>query len=375
MKITSVKVTSTKIPTYRAHKMNIGTTSHQENVIVRIFTEDGLVGYGEAPHMVGHSMLGETPWTVRLILKDRLIPAILGKDPMAIESIWETLQKAVPGHYRAKSSIILACYDLAGKALKTPVYNLLGGKVRDGIPLSWSLPIAEPDVIVKEALEMAERGWTILKLKTGRTNPMDDVEAMKQVRKAVGPKMKIRADANQAYDPRTAIKVTQAMAEWDLEFMEQPCAAWDLDGMALVREASPVMIMADESLKTNPIDEIVRRRAMDALSIYVFDPGGIINSKKLAVIAELNHMKGYIGGALESIIGSSAGLHIAASSPAVSLGCEMSGQYLLTEDIGFEKIPMKDGCLVVPTEPGLGVNIDEAKIKHYEVDHSETFKL
>jgi len=353
--------------------MNIGTTSHQENVIVRLYTDEGVMGYGEAPHMVGHSALGETPWTVRVVLRDKLIPALLGQDPIRIESVWELMQKAVPGNNRAKSSIILACYDIAGKALHTPVYNLLGGKVRDSIPLSWSLPIDEPDVIVKEALEMAERGWTILKLKTGRNEPAADVEAMKRVREAVGPNIRIRADANQAYDPRTAIRVVSAMAEWDLEFMEQPCPAWDLDGMATVRRASPVMIMADESLKANPISEIVRQGAADALSIYVCDPGGILNAKKLAVAAELNHLQGYIGGALESVIGSSAGLHIAASSPSVSLGCEMSGQYLLSEDIGAEKIPLKDGCLVVPTAPGLGLNIDEEKIKRYEVGAGETF--
>lgn len=375
MQITSVTITSTKIPTFRKHKMNIGTTSHQENVIVRLYTDTGLLGYGEAPHMVGHSHNGETPATVRAVLRDKIVPRILGQDPTQLEHMWQVLQQAVPCNRRAKSAIMLACCDLAGKALGTPVYNLLGGKVRDGILLSWSLPIEDFDMICAEAQTMVERGWRVLKLKTGRPNPMDDVEAVKRVRQTVGSEIHLRADANQAYDWRMAIKVINGMAEWGLEYMEQPCAYWDLEGLARVRKQVGIPIMVDETLKSYTLSEIIRHEAADYLSIYVCDPGGILNSRKMGVIAEEFHMKGYIGGALESVIGSVSGLHIAASSPAISLGCEMFSQYMLEKDISAKPLEFKDGCLMVPDGPGLGIEIDEDVVKHYEVGETEVFRL
>jgi len=124
--------------------------------------------------------------------------------------------------------------------------------------------------------------------------------------------------------------------------------------------------MADESIKTiTELGVIAQNHAADFASIYIIGPGGPGNSKKMAAIAQAFRIRGYIGGALESVIGASAGLHLAASSPAIDLGCEMSGQYLLKEDIGEEMIPMKDGALVVPKGPGLGVNVDEDKLAKY----------
>lgn len=376
MKITGVKVVSTKIPVTRAHKMNIGTTFHQELVVVRVYTDEGVEGIGEAPHMVGHSQAGETPWTVRVVLRDKLIPAVLGKDPTNIEGLQEAMDRAVPGNNRAKSSINLAAYDILGKALNTPVYNLLGGKYRSVVPLSWSLPIADYDEIVKEAEDMVSRGWRILKLKTGRPRWQDDVEALKRVRAAVGEGIRIRADANQAYDVKTAVKVIEGMAEFGLEYMEQPVASWDLEGMAAVRAAVSVPIMADESIKTvRAAYDVARIKAADYFSIYICSPGGLINSKKIAVIGQVAGIAGYVGGALESVIGSAAGLHLAASSPSISLGCEMGSQYLLSDDIGVSDLKMCDGCLVVPDGPGLGVQLDEEKIAKYMVGEPETFNL
>ena len=376
MIIEKIEITSTEIPTFRPHKMNIGTTVGQENVIVRVYTDTGIVGYGEAPHMVGHSSKGETPNTVRVVLRDKLVPAVLGRDPCRIESTWQAMERAVPWNYRAKSSINLACYDIMGKSAGTPVYNLLGGKVRDRIPLSWSLPIADFRAIEEEAALMVERGWRILKLKTGRADPMDDAEALRRVRKVVGPKIRLRCDANQAYDARTAIKVLSRMAEWDLEYMEQPCRAGDLDGMRAVRQASTVPIMADESTKCiAELVEVIQRQAADSVSIYICEPGGLLNAKKMAVLAEAHGLQGYVGGALESVIGAAAGLHLAASSPSVSLGCEMGSQFLLTDDIGTAPIPMEEGCLVVPDAPGLGVAVNEDKVKAYQVGSTEVFTL
>jgi muconate cycloisomerase len=374
-RIAQIEVQSTRISVRRPHRMAIGTTTFQENVIVKIVADDGTVGYGEAPHMVGHSQRGETPATVRVVLRHKLIPAALGLDAMSQEGLSQALGKAVPGNLRAKGAVIMAAYDLAGRALGTPVYNLLGGLVRDRVPLSWSLPITDERAVIQEAQEMVERGWRILKVKVGRPDPLDDAAVVNALRKVVGDDIEIRADANQAYDVKTAIRVIRRMEDADLGFVEQPVHRDDLDGMAEVRDHVAVPIMADEGAET-PEDVVAlwRRRAADSVSIYVIGPGGLDRSKRMASIAEACRMRGYVGGALESVIGASAGLHLAASSPSIDLGCEMSGQFLLTDDFGIEPLAMEEGGLVVPQEPGLGFILDETKLERYRDGEVEYFE-
>ena len=369
MKITRAVVTLTKIPVIRAHKMAIGTTLHQENVILRLGTDDGLEGLGEAPHMVGISLKGESPYTVREMLRRRLLPAVFGRSPLDIEAIQQAMDAAVPWNLRAKSAINLAAYDLAGKALGVPVYALMGGKVRDAVPLSWSIPITDYDAGVREAEQMVERGWNIIKVKVGRLTPDDDVEMVRHIREAVGQAVRIRVDANQAYCLKSAVRVARRLERHEVEFFEQPVAWWDLDGMAEVSRATEVPIMADESVTTT-IDamEIARRRAAQILSIYVSSPGGILNSKKVATVGAAAGLTAYVGGALESAIGAAAGLHFAASTPSVTYGCELGGQFLLQDDIAETPLTFKDGALQVPTGPGLGIAVDWDKVQKYAVE-------
>ncbi len=375
MKIIAAEVQSTKIPVVRLHQMAIGTTYHQENVIVKLISDEGLIGIGEAPHMVGHSQLGETPDTVRVVLRTRLIPAIIGQDPFNQEALTTLLDRTVPGNQRAKGALIMAVYDLAGQALETPVYNLLGGLVRERVPLSWSLPIVEVKEVVEEGLQMVERGWHILKVKVGRSDPAMDVEVVRTLRDAVGDDISIRVDANQAYDVKTAHWVLNQMLPYKLDFFEQPVHRDNFEGMVEVTRQSPIMTMADESAKSpEALAAIARHRAADSVSIYIIGPGGFVKSKKMAAIAEAFRMPAYVGGALEGIVGAAAGLHFAASSPAVSLGCEVSGQFLMADDLGKQALEMEDGALVVPTGPGLGVELDEKKLDAYRIGDVESFK-
>lgn len=323
--------------------------------------------------MVGYSSFGETQASVALQLRDRLIPAILGKDPTRIEARQIELDRALPMNPRAKAGINMALFDLAGKALDTPVYNLLGGLVRDRIPLSWSIGIMPFAEGVSESADMVERGFTILKIKTGaRERPMDDAEMVRQVRETVGPDVHLRADANQGYDVPTAIRVIQAMEDADLESIEQPVHQNDLDGMAEVRRAVRCYVMADESANSaRDVSAIAAKRAADLISIYIVNGRGILGAREMATVAEVAGMGSYIGGALEGPIAARACLHFGASTPGVRFGCEMSGQFLLEEDLGAEPIPFVDGCLMVPDGPGLGGDLDPAKVQRYEIGRCE----
>jgi muconate/chloromuconate cycloisomerase len=374
--IAAVELQSTRIATSRPHQMAIGTTNFQEDVIVKIATPGGTVGFGESPFMVGHSQKGETPATVRVVLRHKLLPAVLGLSVFDQEALSRAMDRAVPGNLRAKGAVVMAAYDAAGKLLGTPVHNLIGGLYRDRIPLSWSLPISDLDHITREAADMVERGWRILKVKIGRPDPFADADAVNAIRRTVGDEIEIRADANQAYDVKTAIRVIRRMEDASLGFIEQPVKAADVAGMAEVRAAVDVPIMADEGANdAEDVFELARHRAADSISIYIIGPGGLNRSRKMASVTEACGLRGYVGGALESAIGATAGLHLAAASPAIDLGCEMSGQFLLNDDFGAGQIAMADGALVVPRGPGLGVDVDEDKLVRYREGDVERFTL
>lgn len=378
MKIERVEIQSTKIPTFRTHKMAIGTTTHQENVVVRIFADDGMEGVGESPFMVGHSQPGETPDTARVIMTTRLAPALKDVDPYDLDAISRTLDRAVPGNLRAKGAVMMALYDLVGKALGVPLHTLLGGKFRDRVPLSWSLPIVDQKTALEEAADRVGKGWRILKIKAGRGEPDDDVKLAAALRSEFGDDLSIRADANQAYDVKTAVRVIRALEPYDLDWFEQPVNRADFEGLQyLARDAGlTIPIMADEAAHSlSDFARICRMGAADMVSIYIVGPGGPNMSRAMAVMAEHFRIRGYVGGALESGIGTAAGLHLAASSAAIDLGCEMVGPFMLEADLVTELPTMVDGALVVPTGPGLGVEIDEAALAKYRIGDTETIVL
>jgi L-alanine-DL-glutamate epimerase-like enolase superfamily enzyme len=321
---------------------------------------------------VGVSLKGESPATVMAMLRDRLVPAVRGLDVLDLEKIQQEMERAVPWNYRAKSAVNLAAVDLAGQVLATPASALLGGRVRDAIPLSWSIPLMEVEDGVQEAEDRVAQGWQIIKAKLGRPNPADDVEMVRALREALGPRVRLRVDANQAYDVKTAIRIARALERFDLDFFEQPVAWWDLDGLAEVSRATDLPIMADESSTTIfGAVEVVKRRAAQCFSIYVSASGGLLNAKKMADLGAAFGIASYVGSALEGPLGVSAGLHLAAACAPITLGCELYAQFLLEEDLAVRPFTFRDGALCVPTGPGLGVALDHKKLRHYTLDSFE----
>jgi muconate cycloisomerase len=171
---------------------------------------------------------------------------------------------------------------------------------------------------------------------------------------------------------KSAIRVARALEDAGIDFFEQPTPAGDFEGLRAVTTSTTMRIMADESCTT--IDDAValaRLKAADLFSIYISSPGGLLPAKKIAVIGEAAGIGGYVGGALEGPLGTAAALHLAASTPGISLGCEQVGAYLLVEDLTSDPIPMEDGALRVPENPGLGVQMNPSLVAKYEIARME----
>lgn len=384
MKITGCTLFDVALPNRRHHswasKMTAAIGHH---LIIRLDTDEGISGWGEAPAGMtwgGSHMryFGESPATVRVLIEQYLIPAVTDLDPRDMAVLHATMDKAAKGHPYAKAAIDMACYDIAGKAAGVPVWRLLGGQFRDRIEVAHSLGIMEVDRCIDEAVEAVNEGARTIKCKTG-LDPVRDVELVRRLRDRLGDGIGIRVDGNEGYrDVWEAIRVTRAQEAYGIMLCEQPVMGARELGLVAERIDSPVM--ADESAWTaHDILELVEHKAAACISLYVTKPGGLYRAKQQADLAEALGLYSDIGGSIESGIGNAANLHLGAatkiarlpsvtptSKPKGAAGPSIAGCYylddLITVPLGYE-----NGAVLVPTGPGLGVEVDTDKLAQYAV--------
>ncbi len=358
MKITGISSIRVNIPYRKPFTISGGANVEGEHVIIAVETDEGLTGYGESAPMTTYS--GETQSDSYYALTEYLGKAVVGLDPFDLEKIHAVMDEALPEHYFAKAAIDIALYDLMGKKLNIPAYQLLGGKVRDKVDIAWVVGIGTIEEMIEEAVHYVDKGFKTIKLKIGN-QPQKDIEMVREVRAAVGPDVLIRVDANQGYDVSTAIRTIRKLEKYEIEMVEQPVKKWNLSGMARVTASVDVPIEADETLFTlHDAMNIIKHRAADVLNIKILKPGGLYPSKKVAALCEAEGITCLVGSMVEYGIGSVAGLHFAASTPSVRHACELVGPSLFSRDVlkqdySFESII--DGQMIVPDGPGLGIDL------------------
>lgn len=383
MKITSFEAFMVALPWRRLHKMAFPGEVLGRYVIVRLRTDDGLEGLGEATVIKewggDHGRyFGESPeLTVRLI-DSVLGPTLLDQDPFDLEAAHHRMDLAVKGYPYAKAALDEALHDIKGKALGVPVYQLLGGLVRDQIPIAHSLGWLDYDEATSEAAAAVGEGIKTIKIKVGR-DAVYDLRIVQEVRQTIGPDLDIVVDANQGWPtPKHAIAILRRMEEHGIRYAEQPVEG--LAQMARVAQAVDVPIMADESAWTaQDVLEIVERGAADMISLYTTKPGGLFKAKKVAAVAEAAGLPLNVNGSHETGVGNAGNLHLVASTAAVTEAgvfpvtslrddqpTQMAGRMYL-DDIVTRPFEYRDGCLIVPRSPGLGVELDMGKIAEYRV--------
>jgi muconate cycloisomerase len=368
MKIIKVETIPLNIPTARPHGLSFGALTSINYVIVKIHTDGGQVGLGEAATLGGPTWSEESQETIKATIDNYLAKLILGEDPFRVEWMLKKMDKGVKGNLFAKAAIEMGLFDIVGKSLGVPVYQLLGGLCHEKVPLSWSLATMNPKQEAEEAVERVEKGWGILKLKVGMKSIDEDVLRVKTVREAVGDRVKIRVDANQGWDYVTARKAIAAMEEYGIEFVEQPVPRWNMNGMARVAKAINVPVMADESLCTmRDAITIVKKEAADIFALKLTKSGGLLNSKGIASVAEAYGIGCYVGSMIETGIGTAAYLHCATSTSNLSYGCELWGPLMIKDDIVTESIKYERGHIVALKKPGLGIELDEDNVRKYSV--------
>lgn len=340
-------------------------------VIVRLTTGDGLTGIGETnPHP---GFTAESPESVMQVIRDRIGPAVLGLDPGNIVALHAQMDAAIPGNPFAKAPFDLAAHDLLGKALDVPVYQLLGGRLRDRVPMIWPIGGDTPQSNAQEALDKVQEGFGSLHVKVGALGPETDVARVQAIREAVGRAVPIMIDANQGWDLSTAIQIIRRLEAFEPSKVEQPVPAWDVEGMARVQAAVNVPISADEVLDSpHKAIELIRRDAARVFSLKHGKIGGLLKTRQVAAIAEAAGIPCFVNSMLELGVSVAASLHLAAAVPnLVDHGHALMSNLRMRRDILMPDSFRYDGKdILVPEHcAGLGVSIDEEELTRRAVAH------
>lgn len=366
MKITDIELIPLNIPISFKRYLGVGALSVIENIILKIHTDEGITGIGEVSPW---EVFAENSKSSLVILRDYLTPAVLGENPFNIEKILHKMNKALVGASFAKAGVEIALYDIIGKALNVPLYDILGGKFQEGVMLSYSVSSQKIELEVEEISALIEKGVKIFKVKTGILDHRIDVERIDEIRKLVDGKGELRIDYNQSIKPENGIKYCRELEQFDPVFIEQPLPSWDIEGMAKIARAIDTPIMADESVFSfQDAMRVVRNEAADIISIKLMKAGGIRNGAKIAAIAEAANVPCYSGLMWESSVGMSAALHLAVSTRIISYGGDYYIPYFLMENDIVMEPPKLEGGMVKPNSlPGLGIELDEKIVEKYRI--------
>ena len=359
MKITDIRCVPVLCPRKRAFggvtTTALGPAAYSDYTIVFVETDAGITGLGEVD-----SVFKRRGALLRHDLTAALVPAVIGEDPFRIAWILQKMDRVLDGVEEAKAGIEMALWDIVGKALDTPVYNLLGGKVRDRIPLSYSIPFGAPEDMAELARERVMWGHRTIKVKVGSEDSVRDIAAVKLIRKTIGPDVKLRVDGNMGWQTaKQAIQVIRQMEEHNLELVEQPLASHDLDGMAEVRRSIGVPLMADESIR-NPRSamQAIRREAADIGNVYVTEAGGLLNASRIFAMCEAANMPCMIGSMPEFGIGTAAQIHLGVAMTNLGPDSDTCGVLYHQEDLLKVPLHIENGFSYPPEGPGLGVEVD-----------------
>ena len=342
-----------------------------QTLLVRLTSDTGLVGWGEA-----HSP--PVPGVAKAVIADLFAPLLLGQNPLAIEVLWDHLYASMRlrGHgagfmLEALAAIDIALWDLAGKALDQPIYQLLGGPFRTRIPCYTGLPGETVEERIAYAQDYVALGFTALKTGTALGETSCALAAVGAVVEAVRGRATVLVDAHGAYDARTAIPAGRELERMGVGWLEDPLAPEDLDGYAALCAALDMPIASGETECNRwQFNEKLRRGGADIILPDICRAGGISEGRKIALVADLFNVPWCAHVSMGSSIHVAAALHLAAATPNFLI-CEYRGPLRpnpLGDVLLQEPIQYADGHLQVPAGPGLGITFDDDALAARSLD-------
>ena len=372
MKIVSIKAYQLAVPLVHPYVLSkeYGVYSTATPVIVEVATDEGIVGYGESDPWP--LFTGDSAEVVMTIIEKHLGPMLIGADPTNINEIHRLMDAIIRNQYMTKAAIDMACYDIWGKSINTPVHKRLGGKRRESMRCMWSAGGSTPEEAAASILESKKLGYYGSMLKVGTADYKMDVAKMKAVREAVGDDFPIICDANQGWDISTAIKFCKEVEDCNVLFFEQPLQSWDVDGMAEVRRSINIPLSADEGVATiQDARKLVEAHAVDIFSVKVSKNGGIAPAKEICKYADVNGIKVFFNSMIEEGITEAASLAIGVTTENIveGIGHAYFSPLRLDGDICdyYKQIHPDLGITAITDKPGLGIELDKKQMEKYTV--------
>lgn len=354
--IKQVELFKLSIPLNEPFVTSLGVEDAAYNVIVRVLTEEGLVGFGEcSPFMPVNGESQETCF----IVGQYFARALKGKNALDIEGCIQLMDSIIYANSSIKSAFDIALYDLSSQAIGLPLYRFLGGEKNKTIVTDYTVSLGDPAKMAADAIKIKEQGYPSIKVKLGKDGAVD-VERMRAIRNAVGPDIPLRIDANQGWKVKEAIETLNALNEFNIEHCEEPIARWKFMKLKKVSKASPIPIMADESCgDEHDAERLIELGACDYFNIKIGKAGGIYKSLKIVERAEKAKIHLQVGAFFESRLAMTAFAHFALCS-------DMIQHYDFDTALMFKEDPVnggiiykENGVIEVPEEAGLGATITE----------------
>jgi L-Ala-D/L-Glu epimerase / N-acetyl-D-glutamate racemase len=361
-RIRDVDVFPYTIKTKTVIKISLTSEETADGFFVRMRTEDGVVGYGEGSPFT--PITAETQQSA-VVMAKALGEKFKGRDPFEIAHLVEDMDAFAPSNPSSKAALEMALWDICGKLAGQPVCCLLG-RYRSEFDTDKTVFLEPPEVMAESARQVVSDGFKTVKLKVGES-PEADSARLRAVREAVGPNIKIRVDANQGWTPADAVRSLRLIEKYDVQFSEQPVAAWDWAGMKFVRDNAPMPVMADESVHVeHDAIEGVRRDAIDMINIKLMKSGGILHGARIASVAEAANLRCMVGCMDETKLGLTAAAHLVCSQKSI-IYADLDAFLFLVDDPVIGGYTLKDGNIIMPHAPGLGLELDPAYLSKLHV--------
>jgi muconate cycloisomerase len=368
LKVEVVETFVVDLPIIRPHLLSVATMQAQTLMIVKIVCSDGIIGLGEGTTIGGLSYSAESPEGMKLTIDQYIAPILKSANPVRVPETMVAIRKAIKGNNFAKCAVETALLDAWGKRVGLPVSELVGGRLRDRLPVAWTLASGDTAVDIAEAEQMLQRKrHNAFKLKIGRRSIDQDVAHVAAVKHALGSTASVRVDVNMAWSEVEAEKGLAALEAAGCDLVEQPVES----AVALGRLAArfDIPIMADESLQgPETAFALARTSAADVFAVKIAQSGGLYQAGRVAAIADAASIGLYGGTMLEGAIGTIASAHLFSTFPKLTWGTELFGPLLLAEELVTEPLQYEDFELVVPTGNGLGVELDDDRLRFFQRD-------
>jgi muconate cycloisomerase len=370
MKIERIEVLPVRLPLKALARLSRGVPRTMEEgkrvILVKMTADDGTVGWGEAGPSRRWS--AETTESCYTSIKNYLSPVLIGRDPFDIAGLHAAMNTELapgldPGQPIAKAALDLAAHDLICRSLGIPLQSWLGAKARDRIELSYLVSAPDVEGVLQSVQAGLKEGYRAFKVKVGH-EPKLDIERVRGVLE-LAKDCTVWVDANQGYTLDEALRAARGFEVLGIELFEQPIPMAEFSGMKKLLSATGMTIALDEAAMGLPVViELIRREAVEALVIKVNKVGGIHYARQLCDLAR-NAGLGLIGsGLMDAPIGFAASVHLFAAY-GIDYPCDLNGPQHIAEDYLATPYPMEGRHALVPKGPGLGIEIDEAKIKDF----------